>query len=227
MKCLLSLVLGLAALSAYSQDLETETLWRTRGTYDHAGKFMESQKLQIFLYITDSYEICRLRLEDQLNWETGEMRVFSKIDTLQLEPNEHDVESSVNRKQLEIVTSDSICIHQGEFMVVYVKLASKDIKMIQNEVEFAVYNLNLIETVEEESKYELMYQKNGVIYIKDIESGRSWESVYQFINFYGYFILQGTVSPSKVLTEIKDDSIHFLEVDYRFCIKHGTMDYIR
>lgn len=224
MKKLIALTtLFLISMSSFSQDLEKDRLWRTKGVYDSLGNFVERAKIQSFLYSAKPNQLYRLNTKDRINMETGETTVFVFRDTLQLAAKNTKTFKLNDEEVLKIHSKDSLTIHYNGYTLPYVKL---DVK--PNSINFKKFRSKLmdtpfIESVGNVKAYQLTYQDTNLLNIKPLNSGSGWDSDYKLINFHGFIIIQGIVSSAKLITEVEKDTIHFIQIDYRFENKQGKL----
>jgi hypothetical protein len=227
MKYKLTLSLLFITIISFGQNLETENLWRTKGVYDSLGNFLEHSKIQSFLYISKPNQIHRLRTQDKINMETGKMKVFVYKDTIDLEPLK-DLSFKINDDETLIIHSkDSLTIKYKNFNTSYVKLSIPKKKLLSKKVEKVLFDNKMNETIEGKNDYNLIYHKKGLVKIIPIESESGWASDYELINFNGYILIQGIVSAPKLIVGLRRKEIQFIQIDYRFENKNGTLKKIR
>ncbi|MBR9914330.1 MAG: hypothetical protein GYB32_05795 [Algicola sp.] len=223
-KTLLVLLTLFATIPMFSQDMEAGQLWRTKGVYDSLGNFMERAKIQSFLYSASANKIHRLRTQDRINMETGDTKVFVYRDTLNLSPLGPNVYKLSEKEVLKLHSKDSLTITYNGFTLSYVLLHTKKIKNGFKKVQSNLLNTSFVETIDEDTKYQLTYQDSGLVKVNPLDSDSEWESDYKLIDFEGYILIQGIVSAPKLVTKSKKGHIQFIQIDYRFENKRGELN---
>lgn len=217
MKNLIALTsLFLVCFSGFSQNLEEDKLWRTKGVYDSLGNFVERAKIQSFLYTSKPDKLIRLSTKDRMNMETGETKVFVYTDTLTLKPTKENTFTLNDKEQLTIHSKDSLTIHFNGYVLPYVKLTQKANAVKLNTFKTKFVNVTFIESVAGKKEYELTYQDTNLVKVAPLQSSSQWESDYKIIDFNGFIIIQGIVSAPKLITDLKNGNIYFSQIDYRF-----------
>lgn len=125
MKKLFLLLAFCCSFNAFTQQIETNQLWRTRGVYDSLGNFIERAKLQSFLYAETTTRFQRLRNQDKVNMETGETKIFVYKDTFNLEALTKYTFKMSEEEVLTIHNSDSLTISFRGFTLPYVRVKIK------------------------------------------------------------------------------------------------------
>ncbi|AXG71370.1 hypothetical protein KORDIASMS9_03627 [Kordia sp. SMS9] len=223
MKHLLTAAIFLLSISSFAQNLEKDQLWRTKGVYDSLGNFVERAKIQSFLYSAAPNQLYRLNTKDRMNMETGETTVFVFRDTLQLASTKDKTFKLNDEEVLKIHSKDSLTIHFNGYTLPYVKLDVKPKRVNFKKFTSKLMDIPFIESVDDVKAYQLTYQDTNLVNIKPVDSDSGWDSDYKLIDFHGFIIIQGIVSAPKLITEIEKDTIHFLQIDYRFENKKGKL----
>ena len=222
MKKILLLTLLLFATLTFGQNLEKNRLWRTKGVYDSIGNFIEKAKIQSFLFSSNSNQFYRLRTQDKVNMETGETKVFVYRDTLNLKQVSNKTFRVSEKEVITIHSSDSLTINFNGYTLPYVKVEAKANKINVSKFKLKVLDKPVIESINNIEDYKFTFQSNDLVKINPLKSSSEWESDFKIINFNGYVFIQGIVSAPKLITKLKNNSIMFLELDYRFEVKEGT-----
>lgn len=223
MKQTITIILILISFSSIGQIDEYESLWRTQGVYDSLGNFMERAKIQSFLYASQENQFYRLRTQDKINMETGETKVFIYQDTLNLKPSYGNRFEINDDEFLTFHSNDSLTIEYKGYHFSYKKLPLKRNTIEFAELEKVLTNNTMIESVENEEKYEFTYQSNGLVKVSLSDSKSEWESDYKIIDFHGFIVIQGIVSAPKLIIAVDKKEVKFLQIDYRFESKKGVL----
>ena len=224
MKKTLTILFLFISITTFGQDINTGELWRTKGVYDSIGNFMERAKIQSFLYSAKPNQFYSLSTQDKMNMETGETRVFIYRDTLNLNSLGNKTYEINDKKTLIVHTKDSLTIKYNGYSLPYVRLAQKQNKVNLEKFKIELLNNVFIRSVSKVKDYSLTYQTSGLVKINPLKSNSEWESEYKIINFNGFIILQGIVSAPKLITKSSKNKIEFIEIDYRFENKNGSLD---
>ena len=224
MKNILALGILFISTISFAQKMEIEKLWRTKGVYDSLGNFIEKAKIQSFLYSSKSNQFYRLQIQDKVNMETGETKIFIYKDTLNLTPLNQKSYILNENEVLTFHNNDSLTIKYNGYTLPYIKLSQKP-----NKVDFDLFKSKLtkeplIESVENIKEYRFTYQDNGLVKVKPLDRDSEWESEYKIINFNSFIILQGIASAPKLIISIKKRKVTFIEIDYRFENKKGELN---
>ena len=223
MKKILTIILLFLSVTSFGQNLDIDNLWRTKGVYDSLGNFMERAKIQSFLYTNEAGQLERIITQDKMNMETGETKVSIYLDTLSLEPVQGIPLEGKVQEVVTVHSKDSLTVGFNGYHIVYVRLNLPKKKVKAKKLKKTLINNTMIESIENESTYQLTYQDNGLVKVSPIDSESSWESDYKLIDFNGFYIIQGIVSAPKLILKPRKKEIDFLEIDYRFENKTGIL----
>lgn len=223
MKKLLLLLTLFCTYSNFGQQLEPENLWRTKGVYDSLGNFIERAKLQSFLYAETSNKLQRLRNQDKMNMETGETTIAVYKDTFNLILINDNIFKISDEEIMTIHNKDSLTISFKGYTLPYVRVQNKIEKVDIEKFKKTLLKTSWITSSTENKSYEFTYQDNGLKKIKPVDSSSEWESEYKLQDFNGFIILQGVTSAPKLISSYTEESINYLELDYRFEIKKRNL----
>jgi len=224
MKKTLTIALLFISITTFGQNINTGELWRTKGVYDSIGKFMERAKIQSFLYSSKPNQFYSISTQDKMNMETGETNVFIYKDTLNLKSLGDKTYKINDKKTITLHSKDSLTIDYNGYSLPYVRLTQKQNKVNVEKLKTELLNKVFIRSVSKVEDYNLTYQTSGLVKINPLKSDSEWESEYKIIDFNGFIMLQGIVSPPKLITKLSKNKIEFIEIDYRFENKNGSLD---
>jgi hypothetical protein len=146
--------------------------------------------------------------------ETGETKVFSYRDTLTLD--------STPQKHFRISEKETLTFHTKDSLsIVYVKLDVPKNTISLHKLQKVLLHKEMTEIIDGTKEYTFTYQNDNLAEVSSLESKSKWKSDYKIIDFEGFLILQGIVSPPKLILKANKKSISFLEIDYRFETKNG------
>ncbi|MEM6298795.1 MAG: hypothetical protein AAF740_08930, partial [Bacteroidota bacterium] len=124
-RIILLLALVSYTLTLNGQNIEPNTIWRTKGVFDSSGKFLEREKVQTFLSPLGKGKVARIVTQDRINMETGETKVFVFLDTLVLTSDGQNKYKTSRDELFTVHSKDSVTIEVNGYTLPYVKIAQK------------------------------------------------------------------------------------------------------
>ncbi|WGD35962.1 hypothetical protein [Olleya sp. YS] len=200
--------------------LQDNSFWKGYGIENASGETLRDKIQQFALVKKDKMYL--LRFFEQINMETGNIQLSSKIDTLTIKASNEGIRLMLKDKSFPITYNRStksfkIAVNDAfmPFKAIEQSLAvNKDIfknKLISN----TFYEVDDTTTTLSD---KLLYNPstNGTITYTKEYSSSTWTSDFIIVNLFGNIFLKGVTSAPLLVSKVETNAITFIQLDYRF-----------